>query len=801
MQGEDKNKDVWPGGFPEAKSVEEFDFFMTGKNGGPITKIPKSRLAEVVGVVGESMPAIQGGTTPATAVALPAGPVGQNRFFDASWGYWKYNNVVLKNPKGGDGIPEGSEGTIYWNGTTSVCDISKMQALLKVEGTDVLISEEVPKGKAVTAAIDPFKRLTEPDTGEIVVDKSKTTAGYISYTSGNFTDSNNWIYIPYVKVPERIKGKLVKLHKTGSVPGSGAMVAFKTASGIYMNNDSIPGNSIASAQDIEVFVPESADTWAFTLVNDSSNDGVGTRPTNNPYYVAFSVVYEDSDSLKIKPDSIKNTDSIKFTNEITEKGEGAVPAKEVYKVKSKIDSITIDSKNILDTSVDIVRGYWNLSGVHNNSINWIKTVRKRFPENVIRDLEDGKDVFFTLSGGGNVPTTGSLAVFWDEKNSVAAVAGSGSSTYTKTIKLNKEWRDFALTVANQSTNGGIGTRPHDNNFTNTFQAEIGDKATPYMPKGVSEISLDKLPYNTREIILKKVSADFLEIYYHIGGDGNLWFKINIRKVVNPVKFVDVWRLDSGFVVRRFADMFTDVREVILTGVWENAIYTTGANYTDALGSSHGWESLVNNGFSLFMDAKSIDMELLDVGSLIKGSYLTFQTKTEFKNFSGTAAVGTSIKKWTIKDGELTIQNNINWLATINLLKGSKDSGAFITMCSVARSDSSGNITHSAISNEDGTIYDVSTSGFVTKINTDYNNQKRNQIVLWGDMFKAEITIIKKMVILADGTVFPNGYSDSGAHIKNSSSPNYNKNYFAMGGSQVNNGDYWHIESKYRFSNF
>lgn len=106
------------------------------------------RVAEKVTIdaVTESMPAIKGGTTAATAVALPAGPAGQNRWFDASWGFWKYNNVVLKNPTGTDGIPEGNDGQLYWSGaTTEIWSIPKMQAL--------------PKGKdgKTTVTFDPLK--------------------------------------------------------------------------------------------------------------------------------------------------------------------------------------------------------------------------------------------------------------------------------------------------------------------------------------------------------------------------------------------------------------------------------------------------------------------------------------------------------------------------------------------------------------------------------------------------------------------------------------------------------------------
>src|SRR5690606_17110079 len=103
---------------------------------------------------------------------------------------------------------------------------------------------------------------------------------------------------------------------------------------------------------------------------------------------------------------------------------------------------------------------------------------------------------------------------------------------------------------------------------------------------------DSLPsiggFDTREIILKKVDANNIQIFYHIGGDNNLWFRTNLIHQVIPGKFTDVWRIDAGYIVQRNGkESFSVVQQVINTGVYENAIYTSGYGYTDALGSAHG----------------------------------------------------------------------------------------------------------------------------------------------------------------------------------------------------------------------
>ncbi|MDH5825775.1 CotH kinase family protein [Sphingobacterium faecium] len=126
-----KTVSFWDG-MEKASTVVGEDKMMIGKNAnGEAQFIDFSQANQYLSITGESMPAIQGGATAETAVALPAGPTGYNRFFDASWGYWKYNNVVLTNPNGVQGIPEGSEGVLFWNGTTQTWSISKIQSLPK----------------------------------------------------------------------------------------------------------------------------------------------------------------------------------------------------------------------------------------------------------------------------------------------------------------------------------------------------------------------------------------------------------------------------------------------------------------------------------------------------------------------------------------------------------------------------------------------------------------------------------------------------------------------------------------------
>lgn len=94
------------------------------------------KAAEKVQVDGGAIPAIKGGATAATATVLPNIGAGTNKFFDASSGFWKYNNIVLLNPNGVEGIPDGSDGVVFFDGATEVWSISKVQELPTAQGED-----------------------------------------------------------------------------------------------------------------------------------------------------------------------------------------------------------------------------------------------------------------------------------------------------------------------------------------------------------------------------------------------------------------------------------------------------------------------------------------------------------------------------------------------------------------------------------------------------------------------------------------------------------------------------------------
>lgn len=129
MAEEEERQMLWPDGADDVDNISDFEFLMAGNKNKPILKMTKEKLNEILVVQGDSMPSIEGGSTPATAVALPTLTAEQNRWFDASWGYWKYNDVVLKNITGTEGIPLGNEGTLYWDKSTQKWSIPKIQLL------------------------------------------------------------------------------------------------------------------------------------------------------------------------------------------------------------------------------------------------------------------------------------------------------------------------------------------------------------------------------------------------------------------------------------------------------------------------------------------------------------------------------------------------------------------------------------------------------------------------------------------------------------------------------------------------
>src|SRR5690606_27417498 len=104
--------------------------------------------------------------------------------------------------------------------------------------------------------------------------------------------------------------------------------------------------------------------------------------------------------------------------------------------------------------------------------------------------------------------------------------------------------------------------------------------------------------------------------------------------------------------------FSDVRQVVETGVWENAIYTDGSEtgYTDALGSNHGWELYTN--MKMFVDGKEIQPNNSDFIEA-RGSNFTAIATSNFVTVDNSEIRGVTMKKWRVTEGKVVIENDID----------------------------------------------------------------------------------------------------------------------------------------------
>lgn len=736
---------------------------------------------------------IAGGATEATAVLLAPPdplPINSNRKRTKAIGWYKNATGPAWE------APKDSDNTNWWSYETELWSLGS-SVPMPVDPDSIKKSQIDVAGGVVS--FEKVNNITANSNN--YANTLAFVSGSISFTSGNGVSSPNFIRLQYSKIPEYLKGKKITVSGYGPIPAGTALLAFRNAAGIYMPEPSINGKGNDLSPQTTT-IPLDADSWANSVSNDASNGGIGTRPKDNPYVFSF-MINEGDTALPFQPfglvldeQKLKQPDKIVFTNKITETGTGSVPAKEIYPVKKKIDSIMVDTINIMDMTDGsrVFPGYWNLNGGASSSNNWIRSGRKRLPEWVIEKLQNGEDVYMWISGGGPIPTTGSFAIFWDGNNTLTNFIGEGAATYPKKIKLEANWVDYAVTMVNLV---GVGLPDNilNNTYTNTFMVSFGDELKPYEPFG-GIINPTKLPksstlYDEREIVIKKYDSFISHLFFHIGGANDLWFRINLRHQISESKFIDVWRLDEGYIVRRNGDNFSDVQQVVNTGVYENAIYTSGSGYNNALGSAHGWEMLES--FEILADSKKLDMQTL---SIVKCKMLTFTTKTFFKTPDGSANIGESNKQWIFKDGEFTIRNFVKWLGNLNISVNS-----YFSMLSVFRKNPAGvQVTHTGMSNDDLTPYDIKDAGFLTPIYSNGKDFRRNTLIAWGDFFKAEMRVIRRQLIKADGTIVVN-IPNAGMYVQSDpDEPPYNKFYGRVGSVIVTNGDCIDVETVYKLSN-
>ncbi|GEM_PF-1420519 len=486
---EGKNPVVWP---KEATEASDFDFMMVGKNDDPIMKIKKEKLNEIIVVQGESMPAIQGGTTAATAVALPAGPTGQNRWFDASWGYWKYNNTVLKNPLGTDGIPQGNEGTLYWDGTALIWKISKMQPLPQATGTSTLNPDGtgVPQEQATDKYI---KKIAVLNSGLTVFNKSKNLVDLKTALGGKVINSNlngnnvnpinvstnnpTWRTLYFELEPLTENNAYLLVQGWNSVRndiywGKGTMpdipnltiaqgLAQLVTSG-SLSNLGLPGKNAGKTK---LKRPETATWFGINIKNDAETDSVFSS-------LMISYGKEDTDF----PDYSPMRKQVQEINGIPLAGLDSLSSESltIESSKNKFDKSTLHSGYITDS------GYVADGGTTYKYTDPIDV--SKMPNNLF------------LSSAGNGSNTGYRYITAFDKNGVLlADKGANSGANTLANKYTKDDSVHTIIVSMYAANA------------DTFQIESGDSRTTYEPYKLVVTKINGVPLASIAVVAILIS--------------------------------------------------------------------------------------------------------------------------------------------------------------------------------------------------------------------------------------------------------------------------------------------------------
>ena len=476
-----------------------------------------------------------------------------------------------------------------------------------------------------------------------LIDTSKFLAGQWSSTGSEGT-SLNWIRTSKLTVPTSVKGKSVTVSGADDIAVSAALLHIWNASGtiIYTKMGFTAGGFFTFT------VPADADKWAFNVANDT---GIGNTPQDNSYVTSFMVNLGSSalpymPLLAVNPSRIDAGDvnySLNF--KVSPKVPDAID--DLNPINKKMFSqIAKDSPQLIDTS-KFVSGQWSSTGSAGTSLNWIRTDKLIVPTSI-----KGKEI--TVSGADDIAVSAALLHIWNASGTIIytkmGFTAGGFFTFTVPADADK----WAFNVANDT---GIGNTPQDNSYVTSFMVNLGSSALPYMPYGliIDTSKVMNVSFNENEIIFIKESADIFAIYYHTKGSSNdIWLKLGLIHYVDSIKFINVYRIDQGWIVRRIDNFkFEIIQQVIYNGVWENAIYISGYGYTDAVGGSHGWEII--DSFHVFIDDVNIDLSQSSIR--IKGTSFYMISASKFKSPDGASNVAQSTKRWDMPDSYITSAEN------------------------------------------------------------------------------------------------------------------------------------------------
>jgi uncharacterized membrane protein len=272
------------------------------------------------------------------------------------------------------------------------------------------------------------------------------------------------------------------------------------------------------------------------------------------------------------------------------------------------------------------------------------------------------------------------------------------------------------------------------------------------------------------------------IVFYIKGNkqgSNHYLKYTLKHIVsskNKGINADLWRLYEVYDVRKTgSNKFSNsLGPIINAGEWECAIAEKGCDF---IGGYHGNE-LVDE-VSLTIDNKPYTISnknLFECRSIVfKQQSILISRKTD-------KPIVHRLVEYDINSDRILIKQQIEWLSDAEISK------SYLAMLPIVRKIENIQITDSAYSDIDNTIYDISKPNLNLKINTPNHGIK--QLTVYGS--KSGFNVSVKV----DKT--PN-LSNSNAFVSNAQQ--YNKIYFDFSGPYTAScGELWDICAEYQITN-
>jgi hypothetical protein len=283
---EEKDNNVWPSGYSEAKTIDEFDYLMTGKNGAPLTKFNKDKYKQYLSTTGQRMKAVSSGV-------LPAGPADKEMYMVLeSSGTWTFGGNTFVNV-------EYQILTLWWNKNTWSVENIHLLARGK-DGRDIMdweakpyaFSSSVPKvsfivfkdgiiweNNAATVADDVpgINPKWIKKAGGVGEDKTPIIISIlnsgVANSNGAFTNDANVFRSDYFLLKE---GEMIKARLKGLAINRNAISVYDLNK-LYIISESIPYSDAVSYHDYNYKAPYDC----YVIVSNHRPSGVPLEESAN----------------------------------------------------------------------------------------------------------------------------------------------------------------------------------------------------------------------------------------------------------------------------------------------------------------------------------------------------------------------------------------------------------------------------------------------------------------------------------------------------------------------------------------